>query len=84
MSGVIRALEESQGDVIAVDEREALLGQREWLRQGMFVETTSAVVYPAIAKILGGQSRLRPEDIGGAIVAILTGSGLKEAGRFTL
>jgi threonine synthase len=79
--GVMRALEESHGDVVAVGEGEVLLGQREWLRQGLFVETTSASVYPAIRKILAGRSRVDPADIRGAVVAILTGSGLKEGAR---
>lgn len=82
LGAVRRALEKSQGDVIAVEESEAVEGQRQWLRQGVFVETTSAVVYPAIGKILNGQSRVRPEDIHGAMVAVLTGSGLKESERF--
>lgn len=80
--GVLRALAESRGDVITVEEGEALEGQHELLRQGVYVETTSAVVYPAIRRILGGQSQVRPEGIRGAMVAILTGSGLKESGRF--
>jgi threonine synthase len=79
--GVIRAVEQSLGDVIAVGEDEVLLGQRGWLRQGLFVETTSAVVYPAVGKIFSGQSRVDPGEIHGAIVAILTGSGLKEKPR---
>jgi threonine synthase len=52
-----------------VDEADILAGRDELARQGFYVENTSAVVWKAIQAISGKV----PEPI----VAVLTGSGLK-------
>jgi len=54
---------------VAVDEEDILAGRDELARQGFYVENTSAVVWKAVQAISGKV----PEPI----VAILTGSGLK-------
>jgi threonine synthase len=66
---VVRAVEETGGMFVAVDEEDILVGRDELARQGFYVENTSAVVWKAIQAIRGKV----PEPI----VAVLTGSGLK-------
>lgn len=69
---VIRAVEESGGMITAVDEEDILVGRDELAHQGLYVENTSAVVWKAIQMVRGKV----PEPI----VAVLTGSGLKNLG----
>jgi threonine synthase len=66
---VLRAVESSGGRFVAVDESEILPGRDEISRRGFYVEATSALVWNALAQVQGDT----PEPI----VAILTGSGLK-------
>ena len=66
---VVRAVEATGGMFVAVDEEDILVGRDELARQGFYVENTSAVVWKAIQAIRGKV----PEPI----VAVLTGSGLK-------
>jgi threonine synthase len=66
---VIRAVEASGGMFVAVDEEDIYAGRDELARKGLYVESTSAVVWKAIQTIRGNV----PEPI----VAVLTGSGLK-------
>jgi threonine synthase len=66
---VVRAVEASGGLFVSVDEENILAGRDELARQGLYVENTSAVVWKAIEAIRGKV----PEPI----VAVLTGSGLK-------
>jgi threonine synthase len=69
---VIQAVEESGGMITAVDEEDILVGRDELAHQGLYVENTSAVVWKAIQMVRGKV----PEPI----VAVLTGSGLKNLG----
>ena len=66
---VLQAVADSQGELLAVDEEEILPGREQLARRGLYVEPTSAVVWGALAQIVG---RL-PEPI----AVVLTGSGLK-------
>lgn len=66
---VFRMVESSDGLFVAVDEENILAGQADLARRGFFVEPTSAVVWPALDRLIGGI----PEPI----VVILTGSGFK-------
>ena len=67
---VLRAVRESGGDILAVEEGELLAGHNELARRGFYVEITSALVWPALRPVLG-------EPGAGEVVAVLTGSGLK-------
>ncbi len=66
---VVRAVEATGGMFVAVDEEDILVGRDELARQGFYVENTSAVVWKAIQVIR--------EKVPEPIVAVLTGSGLK-------
>jgi threonine synthase len=67
--GVISAIQRSRGDVIAVEEGEILEGWKELGGRGLYVEPTSAVVWPALLKLW--------DQLQDPIVVILTGTGLK-------
>ncbi|MCC7358972.1 MAG: pyridoxal-phosphate dependent enzyme [Anaerolineales bacterium] len=67
---VLAALRESGGTLVAVDEPEIVAGQNALARLGFYVETTSAVVWPAL-------TGLGAEAPDGEVVVMLTGSGLK-------
>lgn len=66
---VLRAIEDSGGALTAADEPEIVAGRDALARRGLYVEPTSAVVWPGLAAL---RPRLRPP-----VVAVLTGSGLK-------
>lgn len=66
---VLNLINQYQGRILAVDEEEIRPGQSQLARRGFYVEPTSAVVWGALAQVVGNT----PEPI----VAILTGSGLK-------
>lgn len=66
---VLGAVEESQGTFMIVEEQEITQGRDALASQGLYVEPTSAVVWPALDEVL--------ERNQGPVVAILTGSGLK-------
>jgi threonine synthase len=66
---VLQAVSDSQGEMIAIDEEEILPGREQLARRGLYVEPTSAVVWGALAQLVGKL----PEPI----AAVLTGSGLK-------
>ncbi len=66
---VIQAVEESGGTMLVVEEEEIAQGRDALGSQGLYVEPTSAVVWPAVRQIVAEGSD--------AVVAILTGSGLK-------
>ncbi|WP_367182617.1 pyridoxal-phosphate dependent enzyme [Thermococcus sp.] len=68
-----RALRETGGLCVSVGEDETLTGLRELRKLGFLVEPTSAVVYPALMKLL----RERAVAPGSKVVPVLTGSGLK-------
>jgi threonine synthase len=66
---VLKAVQETSGLFISIDEEDILAARNELARQGFFVEPTSAVILPAFRQIVGKT----PEPI----VSLLTGSGLK-------
>lgn len=66
---VLRAVEETHGTFVAIEEHEIEIGMAELAARGFLVEPTSAVVWPALEK-LGDEF---PEPM----VAALTGSGFK-------
>ena len=66
---VLSAVNESRGTVLAFDDEAILEGRRQLARRGLFVEPTSAVVWPAFLQIA--------QHFKGDIVVLLTGSGYK-------
>jgi threonine synthase len=66
---VLRAVESSRGQFIAVEEDEILAGRDKLARQGFYVEPTSAIVWSALKQM--------EKNTPSPIVAILTGFGLK-------
>lgn len=68
---VLRAVRDTGGSVVMVDDWETLRGREALARQGLYVEPTSAVVVPAMHKL--------DKVIGGDEITVvpLTGSGLK-------
>ncbi|NCP87479.1 MAG: hypothetical protein CO094_04620 [Anaerolineae bacterium CG_4_9_14_3_um_filter_57_17] len=68
-AALMRIVESGHGEFLAVDEAEILPGRDQLARRGLYVEPTSAVVWPALAQIL--------PKISAPVVAVLTGSGLK-------
>ncbi len=69
---LLRALYQSEGTAIAVDESSILKARDQLARRGLFVEPTSATVAAAIPKL---QPLLAEGD---EVVALLTGHGLKK------
>ena len=67
---VLAAIQDSGGTLLAVEERDILAGQNALAQLGLYVETTSAVVWPVLAG-------LPTEPSGAECVVMLTGSGLK-------
>jgi threonine synthase len=74
---VIEALRQSEGAVATVTEDEIADGVRALAREGVYVEPTSAVVVSAFDRLVE-QGVIRDGDL---TVSILTGSGLKAAGK---
>lgn len=66
---LMQLLEQGQADFVAVDEAALLQGRDQLARRGLYVEPTSAVVWPALEQAL--------QSAQGPVVAVLTGSGLK-------
>ena len=66
---VLNFLENNNGRVLSIEEEQIILGRDQLAKQGFYVETTSGVVWSAIETMIGHSA--------GPIVAILTGSGLK-------
>ena len=66
---VLAAVEASGGRVVAVEEDEISEGRDALTRLGLYVEPTSAVVWPAMLGVL--------EELPDPVVVILTGSGYK-------
>jgi threonine synthase len=71
---ILRAVRETDGAMVAVDEAEIADAHALLARQGLYVEPTSATVAAAVRKL--GNLIGRDE----VTVAALTGSGLKSAG----
>lgn len=70
----VQAVRESDGAFLAVPDSEILQAQKELAYGGIFVEPASAAAYAGL-KRLSEQNRLPT----GAVVAVLTGMGLKDA-----
>jgi threonine synthase len=70
-SAVLEAIGSMQGTVLMVEEAPLLTGWEALARRGFHVEITSALVWDAVRQV----SRNIPEPL----VAVLTGSGLKES-----
>jgi len=71
---ILAALREIQGTAVSIPEGEIALAQRELaLKEGIYIEPTSAVAMAALRKLVA-QGVIRP---GEAVVVPLTGSGLK-------
>jgi threonine synthase len=70
---VLRAVRETGGSIVAVDEREIVEALRELARQGLYVEPTSAVAAAGLSRLASSGAIGREERT----VLILTGSGLK-------
>jgi len=67
----LKAIYETNGDVITVSDEEILLSHRELAKSGIFVELTSAASFAGAKKYI---KSLKEDE---RIVVILTGSGLK-------
>jgi threonine synthase len=68
---VLRALRQSSGTVLAVNDKETIKARDALATQGLFVEPTSATVAAALRKLKPSVQR------GETVVAMLTGHGLK-------
>jgi len=66
---VLKAVEESQGQIVAVEEKQITTGRDELARRGLYVEPTSAIVWQGALAVW--------EQLVDPVVMILTGSGLK-------
>lgn len=69
VEAVLNALGESGGRMVAVDEESILDGRNALAKHGLYVEATSAVVWPALLMTL--------RDLKDPVVVIITGSGYK-------
>jgi threonine synthase len=69
---VLRAVNDSHGEMLAVDEDEIAFGRDALGKLGFYVEPTSAVIWPGIAKAV--------ETYDGPIIGVITGSGYKSGG----
>jgi threonine synthase len=69
---VIRAVCDSHGEMLAVDEDEIAFGRDALGKLGFYVEPTSAVIWPGIARAF--------KTCEEPIVAVITGSGYKSGG----
>jgi threonine synthase len=70
---VLRAVRESGGTVVAVDEAEIVEALGALARRGLYVEPTSAAAGAGLSRLLA-EGAIRPEE---TTVLVLTGSGLK-------
>jgi len=66
---ILELIQSSQGRFVIVEEENILLGRDALAHQGFYVEPTSAIVWDALAQLV--------DNVPEPIVAILTGSGLK-------
>jgi threonine synthase len=66
---ILAAVDESGGEMVAVEEESILESRNVLSRLGLYVEPTSAVVWPALEATL--------QALADPVVVVLTGSGLK-------
>ncbi|MEA1963822.1 MAG: threonine synthase [Candidatus Aerophobetes bacterium] len=67
---ILKIVRETDGEIVAVSEKEIIEGVKVLLRKGIYVEPTSAVIVGGLAK----SAKVKKEEVN---TAILTGSGLK-------
>lgn len=67
--GILEEIRSSSGSVVTVKENEINAGREALAKLGLYIEPTSAVVWPALHKTI--------EQLLDPIVVLLTGSGLK-------
>lgn len=70
---VLRAVRETGGTVVAVEEAEIVPALRDLARRGLYVEPTSATAAAGLSRLLAS-GVIRPQE---HTVLVLTGSGLK-------
>ncbi|HVC64980.1 MAG TPA: pyridoxal-phosphate dependent enzyme, partial [Candidatus Dormibacteraeota bacterium] len=70
---VLRAVRETGGSIVAVEEAEIVPALRDLARRGLYVEPTSAVAAAGLSRLLSS-GVIRPQEY---TVLVLTGSGLK-------
>jgi threonine synthase len=70
---VLRAVRETGGAIVAVEEAEIVEALRELARRGLYVEPTSAVAAAGLSRLLASGA-IRAHE---RTVLVLTGSGLK-------
>ena len=73
MVEVLRAVRETGGAIVAVEEAEIVEALRGLARRGLYVEPTSAVAAAGLTRLLASGA-IRPHE---TTVLVLTGSGLK-------
>ncbi len=66
---ILEIVQSSKGLFLKVEEEDILPGRDQLARRGFYIEPTSAIVWDALAQVVG--------EVPEPIVAILTGSGLK-------
>jgi threonine synthase len=70
---VLRAVRESGGRIVAVEEAEIVAALRDLARRGLYVEPTSAAAAAGLTRLVSAGA-IRPGD---TTVLVLTGTGLK-------
>jgi threonine synthase len=70
---VLRAVRDTGGTIVAVEEAEIVHALRELARRGLYVEPTSAAAAAGLTRLLASGT-VRPQEY---TVLVLTGSGLK-------
>jgi len=70
---VLRAVRDTGGSIVAVEEAEIVPALRDLARRGLYVEPTSAVAAAGLSRLLAA-GVIRPQEY---TVLVLTGSGLK-------
>jgi len=73
VADVLRAVRDTGGSIVAVEEAEIVQALRELARRGLYVEPTSAVAAAGLSRLLTA-GVIRPQE---DTVLVLTGSGLK-------
>jgi threonine synthase len=73
VADVLRAVRDTGGSIVAVEEAEIVQALRDLARRGLYVEPTSAVAAAGLSRLLTA-GVIRPQE---DTVLVLTGSGLK-------
>ena len=73
VADVLRAVRDTGGSIVAVEEAEIVQALRDLARRGLYVEPTSAVAAAGLSRLLTA-GVIRPQE---ETVLVLTGSGLK-------